>query len=712
MKLVHVIHCCSAGGAEVLAKSIITNIKKLDNNFKIELWVIYEASVLFNKLRSAEEFEEIYKDELENNNITVRIAKKTPGIFGRLNMMRNIRRFYSEFKPDIIHCHLETVTFHVVLSLLFKKVKIVETIHNIKISHKKIHKFILDKKITKYIAISKRVKEIIKEELNVPEGKIEIIYNGIDINPFEEVQKLKKDVKNIVSVGRLSKQKDHLTLLKAFKILKAKCTENNINIPNLNIVGDGELRKTLEKYALENDLSEVRFYGVRNDIPKILSLNEVYVMSSVYEGLSLSLMEAVASGISIVCTDVGSNSEIINEDNGCLIEKENPYMMADALFELINNVEMRRKFYLNNRNIYRKFDIEECARQHILLYKNLLKRKINLLYVASVSRKYKRLDGVTVKSRVLEKYLKKQREFNVKTVDVDSWQKELIKIIIGILKNYFFADKIVICSSSRGAYILLSFLYYINSKKPIYYFVAGGMLGQWLEDKKLNIKKYKKIKMIYCESKDMVEKIKNAGIDNVQRKNNFRDVIKRPKVKSVNDNVKFVFYSRVVKEKGIEDLIKSFTILKGKYKNITLDIYGQAKDEYIITLKKHFIEGINYRGIIEPDGQKEYEILSQYDVFVLPTYHSGEGLPGALIDAYISGLAVLVSNWKYAHEFVDENKVGVIHEYRNCDDLYEKMEWLINNKDIINRFKENSFKKADEFLMDNVLDSVKHELLN
>ena len=332
--------------------------------------------------------------------------------------------------------------------------------------------------------------------------------------------------------------------------------------------------------------------------------------------------------------------------------------------------------------------------------------------MASVSRKYKRLDGVTVKSRVLEKYLKKQREFNVKTVDVDSWQKELIKIIIGILKNYFFADKIVICSSSRGAYILLSFLYYINSKKPIYYFVAGGMLGQWLEDKKLNIKRYKKIRMIYCESKDMVEKIKNAGIHNAQRKNNFRDVIKRPKVKSVNDNVKFVFYSRVVKEKGIEDLIKSFMILKSKYKNITLDIYGQAKDEYIITLKKYFIEGINYRGIIEPDGQKEYEILSQYDVFVLPTYHSGEGLPGALIDAYISGLAVLVSNWKYAHEFVDENKVGVIHEYRNCDDLYEKIEWLINNKDIINRFKENSFKKADEFLMDNVLDSVKHELLN
>ncbi|MBE6062870.1 MAG: glycosyltransferase [Clostridium butyricum] len=712
MKLVHVIHCCSAGGAEVLAKSIITSIKNLDSSFEIELWVIYEASVLFNKLPSAEEFEKVYKAQLENKNITVKIAKKNSGIIGRISMMRNLRKFYSDFKPDIIHCHLETVTFHVVLSLLFKKVKIIETIHNIKINHKNIHKFILDRKIFKYVAISKKVEAIIKSELKVPEDKIETIYNGIDIKPFEKVLKFKEKVNNIVCIGRLSEQKDHVTLLKAFKILKEKCIENGQDVPNLNIVGDGELREALEKFAYQNNLKEVKFYGVNNQIPKVLSNNEVYVMSSAYEGLSLSLMEALASGISIVCTDVGSNSEIVKKDNGCLVEKGNYYMMADALYKLINNVEMRRKFYLNNRTIYKKFDIVECAENHIRLYKSLLERKINILYIGSLSKENRRLDGVTVKSTVLEKYLKRQNEFNIKTVDVDNWQKKCIRIIARILKNYIKSDKIIICSSSRGAYILLNFLYYINNKKPVYYFVAGGMLGDWFQEKKLNIKVYKKITMMYCESEEMVEKIKKCGINSVQRKNNFRNIIKRPKVKNVGDIVKFVFYSRVVKEKGIEELIREFKRLKIKCKDIRLDIYGQVNEDYLKSLKNQFGEGICYRGLIEPDGESEYEILSQYDVFVLPTYHCGEGLPGALIDAYISGLAVLVSNWKFAHEFVDDNEVGLIHEYKNFDDLYNKMEFIVKNKDVINTFKKNSFRKADEFFVDNVMYSIKHELIN
>ena len=101
----------------------------------------------------------------------------------------------------------------------------------------------------------------------------------------------------------------------------------------------------------------------------------------------------------------------------------------------------------------------------------------NVLLISSTSKQKNRLDGVTIKSRMLEKYLYGIKDIHLISVDSDDYFKRFLEIIFKIITNLFKADSVVICSSSPGASKLLKFLRLIHYKKDIYYFVAGGVLG-------------------------------------------------------------------------------------------------------------------------------------------------------------------------------------------------------------------------------------------
>lgn len=333
----------------------------------------------------------------------------------------------------------------------------------------------------------------------------------------------------------------------------------------------------------------------------------------------------------------------------------------------------------------------------------------NILLISSTAKKTGRLDGVTIKSRVLEKYLEDVKSINLFTIDSDNYKKDFLSIIYKFMKFYKKSNKVIICSSSPGASIILRFFKFINTKKDIYYFVAGGVLVDNIKKGKYNINLYRNLKKIYVESNDMVQGFKDLGIYNVEKLNNFRKVDDFENKYEVSEKIKFVYYGRVVKEKGVEEAINLINRLSNDKYNISLDIYGQCKPEYKEYLKRLVNSEIRFCGALKPDNKNEYEILSQYDIFIFPTEHKGEGLPGALIDAYISGLAIIASNWKYASEYISDGFNGYIFEYKNYDDMYEKTKQLIES-DNIKYFKENSKELSKLFLVDNVLDSFISEI--
>lgn len=333
-----------------------------------------------------------------------------------------------------------------------------------------------------------------------------------------------------------------------------------------------------------------------------------------------------------------------------------------------------------------------------------------VLYIATTADNRNRLDGETVKCRLLKKFLNEIDEIKVISVDTDNWKKHILKLVFLIIINYIKCDYIIVSSADKGANIVLDFFRKINSKKNIYYFVIGGSLSRNIKEKKWNTETYNKLNHIYVEAQTLKNELNDLKINNVDVLNNFRKVEKFTNCYKETEFLKFVYFGRVIKEKGIEEAIKLIKRLNAEGYNCTFDIYGQCDPNYLNFIKKEFNENINYHGEIKPDNRTEYEILSKYDLFLFPTEYPGECLPGALIDCYIAGLAVIASNWKYANEYIEDGKNGFIFEYKNYEDMYDKTIELLKS-DSIGKFKKRSKELSKEYNLDDLLIDFKNELM-
>lgn len=178
-----------------------------------------------------------------------------------------------------------------------------------------------------------------------------------------------------------------------------------------------------------------------------------------------------------------------------------------------------------------------------------------ILYIATTADNRNRLDGETIKCRLLRDYLNEIDEIKVYSVDTDNWKKHIIKLIFIIIINFFKCDSIIVSSADKGANIVLNFFRKIKTKKKIYYFVIGGSLSKNINEKNWNIDTYKKLEKIYVEAEILKNDLEKMKINNVEVLSNFRKVKKFKNTYVKTNKTKFVYYGRVIKEKGIEEAI-------------------------------------------------------------------------------------------------------------------------------------------------------------
>ncbi len=373
VKIAQVIGICAPGGSEIFAKNLSKELKQAGH--EVEVWVL--SGVVDADARNVAllKFEQSYVKDLEECGIKVRFVGKRP----RKDWQKTkfaLTTFFRNFKPDIVHCHLENVAFHTSRSIA-GKVPIVQTIHSVVIYHPYVQKFYLLEKLAANVAISRKVYTIISELLG-PRARIYTIYNGIPVSNFLRKRTINEDVRNIVAIGRLEKEKDYPNLLSAVSMLKKRLLANGMPLINVNIVGSGSLENDLKNLTSKMGLSDiVNFLGIRNDIPELLMNNDIYVMASEWEGLSISLIEALASGIPIVATNAGSNSEIVdNGVNGIIVPTKNPEALSEAIYSLILDQELRRRFSIEAQKKAKIFSIEQCAENHIRMYEEILNGKV------------------------------------------------------------------------------------------------------------------------------------------------------------------------------------------------------------------------------------------------------------------------------------------------------------------------------------------------
>ena len=235
---------------------------------------------------------------------------------------------------------------------------------------------------SRLVAVSKDLEQFIGDTIGASgHRKLTTLYNGIDVYKYDHItntESLRKELSippqaSIgITVGALFKVKGLTHLLDALAGLKlspgAFC---------MLIVGDGDQAEPLKAQAKELGLTDiVRFTGFRDDVPELLSLADFYVCSSLSEGLSLAIMEAMAVGKAVVATEVGGNPELIaNEVNGFLVPSAKPQELGQRMQKCIANGEMVKNMGERGRSIARKtFSLETMIHNYQELYHELLRR--------------------------------------------------------------------------------------------------------------------------------------------------------------------------------------------------------------------------------------------------------------------------------------------------------------------------------------------------
>ena len=293
-----------------------------------------------------------------------------------IDIIKKIKYIVKTEDITIVHSHHRMAAFYTELLFTNNIIKIANA-HNTFYDKVLLTRFSYRR--TFLIAVGNNVKENLIDFYKLPLNQIKVIYNSI--NPFNgnisTLKELDINKKNgyvlIGNIGRLSKQKGMRFFISAIANVIRVC-------PNAKffIIGDGEekfyLRKLAKKILPEDTL---QFLGYREDIQSIMAQLDIIVLSSLWEGLPLTPIEACSVGKPIIATDVGGTSEIVkNNINGLLVKAEDVKELSEAMIELINDSEKRNYLGINAYKFYReKFSIEKMREQYIDFYEQAVNAK-------------------------------------------------------------------------------------------------------------------------------------------------------------------------------------------------------------------------------------------------------------------------------------------------------------------------------------------------
>lgn len=313
------------------------------------------------------------------------------------------------------------------------------------------------------------------------------------------------------------------------------------------------------------------------------------------------------------------------------------------------------------------------------------------------------LDGQTIKTLNIYKALVNELgKDNVSCIDTHGGKKILPMLFFRSVVAAFKHKNIIMLPAHNGIKFfapLLALLSKVTSCK-MHYVVIGGWLCSFLKEHHWLINKLKRFSGIYVETSSMKANLEAMGFTNVFVMPNFKFLhILKPEelVYQYEEPFKLCTFSRVMKEKGIEDAIEAIKIVNEKLGRTAfqLDIYGQIDPNYkdrFNELIQIFPSYIRYCKTVNPD--ESTAVLKEYYALLFPTYYEGEGFAGTIIDAFSAGVPVIASDWKYNKEQITDGYNGILVQPKYIDGLVQVLLKLLENQDTLNNLRKNCLETA------------------
>ncbi|WP_417377784.1 GT4 family glycosyltransferase PelF [Gimesia sp.] len=291
---------------------------------------------------------------------------------GKLEKIRQLSDFLNQRDYDLLHTHNAYPHFYGSLAAYRSKIPVtIQTRHGRRFGttfSERMQFAIASRFADRVVPVSDDTGLRCKKVGWLNDSKVTRIWNGIDVDRF--VFTGPADKKTAITVSRLSPEKDLATMLRAVQQVAQEIPEFR-----LLIVGDGPERARLESLTAELNLkSQVEFLGERNDVPQLLSQAGFYVSSSLTEGISLTLLEAMSVGLPIVATNVGGNPEIVQQPaTGLLVPSANPALLASAMIQMCENQDQWAETGQRARaRVEQYFNIRTMIKDYENLYLDIL----------------------------------------------------------------------------------------------------------------------------------------------------------------------------------------------------------------------------------------------------------------------------------------------------------------------------------------------------
>lgn len=356
MKIIHIIPHLWLGGAETMCENICTELFDSGN----EIVIISLQSV-----------DSPITKRLKEKGIKLFFLDKKRGL--DIKAISEIRRILLEEKPDIIHTHLHAIKY-AVFAARGLNIKIIHTVHSVAQQeatgiNRILNRFFFKNKKSIPVALSEAIKDTICQVYKLDESEVPVVYNGVPIEkclPKDTVEIGEKI--RIIHVGRFNDVKNHPAILGAYEILIKKH-------PNLQItlVGDGlKYEETVSLVKENNWVDNIKFCGAVSNVYPLLNQSDIFILPSFYEGIPMTIIEAMGTGLPIVASGVGGIVDMITDGENGLLCSPNAESLAEKIDLFINNYELRKKCSEGAFLTAEKFSSKQMKDKYFIIYKESL----------------------------------------------------------------------------------------------------------------------------------------------------------------------------------------------------------------------------------------------------------------------------------------------------------------------------------------------------
>lgn len=329
------------------------------------------------------------------------------------------------------------------------------------------------------------------------------------------------------------------------------------------------------------------------------------------------------------------------------------------------------------------------------------------------------LDGQTIKTKTITEEMKRRYgKENVLCYDTHGKWRFILRLPFILFNALSKSKNVIILPAYKGVLVITPLLVILNFffHRSLHYAVIGGWLPDYVRKYSFLKQSLKSFAGIYVETNSMKHAINASGLQNIIVMPNCKQlhIVSPEEIDyEIEEPIRICTFSRVMKEKGIEDAIDTIKLCNKQLgrEAFTLDIYGQvweAQKDWFDRIIANQPKFIRYAGCV--DYIKSVDTLKNYFALLFPTFYKGEGFAGTLLDALFSGVPCIVSDWHSNADIIENGKNGFTISIHDINGYATALLELYSNKELHREMQLQCLRKAKEYSPAQVIEVIAQKL--